>query len=45
MEGAAMLSDYVSPPERKKVIVPPMNHAFSLEQLWELAPNQKQGRI
>jgi phage terminase large subunit len=45
MEGAAMLSDYVSPPDRKKVIVPPMNHAFSLEQLWELAPNQKQGRI
>lgn len=45
MEGAAMLQDYVAPPEPKRVIVPPMSHTFTLDKLWDLAPSQNKGRI
>jgi hypothetical protein len=44
-EGASMLQDYVAPKDPKAIIIPPANRAFTLEQLWDLAPTQNKGRI
>jgi hypothetical protein len=37
MEGAARMIELEPPPVPKKIIVPPMDRAFTLEGLWETA--------
>jgi hypothetical protein len=46
MEGAAKLVEVEPPPPEKTIIVPPLSHAFTLDQLHETVGMQsKQGRL
>jgi hypothetical protein len=45
MEGAKMLSTLEPAPETKRIVVPPANRSFTLNQLWDTAPSAGVRRV
>jgi len=46
MEGAAKLVEIEPPPPEKTIIVPPLSHTFTLDQLHEtVGTHSTQGRL